>query len=508
MMADRQDLTMRRLKNQWLKERALLEQENHLLSLKLLDVKSRETSLKRVNSALVSSVDFGKNNSFTRLSVRLARLEEENKHLKIRLSETSMERQKSEAKEVKLRIENASIKQRAYVQAREKKMIKEKYQKQLSKLELEFEKLRYSNDHMMKAFRKSVISSKESETPDRHCRNYTKHVHDDSDVMICHGCIEDGLSQGTSPDMSQQILGSQLEVSNRKRPSYCVNPRTSVPRFDIDSQLTSEVRRSIQHTKKEKGSFVDVFSINTNRVDQRKVSIGKSTADENRASLASKRNHQYQSFSRALTESEYTSTMPMFKHKRKNTLGFLGLPTKQICSSQKGLRRNEVNNQIEFEVEDKRPLERGPLFLNTASLKSLTTRGSGNPLSSVRRDYNDAVPRSSARHELKITEEAEDERSFNPNVLHTEHKVGTEEDSCLEDTPNTFKKPRVSTKMESRRSNENKENMLENSTRLSNSNIFRSINARDSVQDCLTFNNILKEKLANIEQKLRFRGPN
>lgn len=508
MMASQTDMTMRRLRNQWIKDRAILEQENHLLSLKLIDVKSRETSLKRSNNALVNSIDFGKGSSVTRLSVKLARLEEENKHLKIRLTETSVEKQKSEANELKLRIENASIKQRVSIQVREKKMIKDKYQKQLSKLEQEFEKLRYSNDHLMKAFRKSVISSKDEETPDRKRRNYRKKSHEDSDVMICQECIEDTHSQHTSPDLSQHILLSQVDSSSKQRLSHTNHARTSMPRFDIDSQLTSEVRRSVHNSKRDKGSFIDVFSINNSQARLKKASTGITAANDPRASITSNQRNNYQSFSRVLTESEYTSTVPMFKHKRKSTLGFLGLPNKQGHHDQRSHGTSEICNQIEFEVKDKKLLERGPLFLNTASLKSLTARGSGNPLSSLRRDYNDIVPRSSARHELKITEEAEDEKSFNPIMTYDEPRLNLEEVSCLQETPNHYKKLENSSKEQSRRSKVNKENMLDTSTRLSNSNIFRSIKAKDSAQDCLTFNNILKEKLANIEGKLRFKTAN
>ena len=508
MLGDNNDLALRKLRNQWAKERALLEQENHLLSMNLLEIKGREISLKRVNSTLVNSIDLGRQTGVSKLQSRLARLEEENKHLKMKLTETSMEKKEIENKQQKLRVDNACMRQRTVYQLKEAKKAKDKYQRQLQKLEQEFDKLRYSNDHLLEAFRNSMLTSKNDESNCERCRCGCQQSSDSSDVAICAECIEEDGSQSIEGRCLHGQKSSRQRSSSRKRSAKCTKHKFVIENQGCDLRLSSEIRRSMHETVKQKGSFFEVFSLKSQDQINNKPNFTIGVPKEKLPNSEAKTRKQLNTFSRANTESEYTSNAQMFKHKRKSTVGYLG---RIVGPSKQSTRTEEKANQfkkIDFQVQESQTLTKGPLFLNTSVINTLKGRTQGHPLSSVRMDYSNREPRESSltAHRL-IDEKALVE--YNPRIsIGMELPIPSDQLPSRKEQRTTHDHRGDSFRKEMQRGDNEKENVPELSTRLSSSNIFRSVTARESVQDCLNFNEVLREKLANIEQKLKFKVAN
>jgi hypothetical protein len=88
-------------------------------------------------------------------------MEEENKSLKDRLIKSEIEREACEAKIRKLNDENNGYKEKLELFNKEKLIIQQNYELKIRQLELEFERLRFSSDHMMSSFRHTLLARKE-----------------------------------------------------------------------------------------------------------------------------------------------------------------------------------------------------------------------------------------------------------------------------------------------------------------------------------------------------------
>ena len=150
--------SLRHLRTQWRKEKALLEQQNQLLKMNVLELRERTLSLQRSNSALVQSIDHARNANTTKTSVQIHRLQQENFRLKEQLVQTSMERDRSLSKAKKLKDDQSRLKERNSSLVKEKNLAQLKFEKQLSFLNKEFHRLRSSNDRLLESFQ-SVISN-------------------------------------------------------------------------------------------------------------------------------------------------------------------------------------------------------------------------------------------------------------------------------------------------------------------------------------------------------------
>lgn len=99
---------------------------------------------------------------------------------------------------------------------KEAKKAKDQYQKQLQKLEREFDKLRFSNDHLLEAFRNSMLSSKQEENKESRCRCECRSSANRPDGLIRSPSIKAEVGKWSQGNEYQTLIGSRQPNSCRK----------------------------------------------------------------------------------------------------------------------------------------------------------------------------------------------------------------------------------------------------------------------------------------------------
>ena len=225
------ETSMRRLKTQWAKDKAILEQKNQLLTIDLLDLKERTISLRRANTVLVQSIDGCRSTQLLKAQIKATKLEEENWKLKQKLLETSVEKLKLENKTKKLKNENKAVKGEVDSQVKKTKNSEYKYEGHIIRLQTEFEKLRTSNDKLLSMFKEAVIPVAEREHR-IHNHDYSDEVlvdqaQDDSVVQICSTCIENSCS------CHNESITASLKQTLRDDPRQTILTRKNINSFQL-----------------------------------------------------------------------------------------------------------------------------------------------------------------------------------------------------------------------------------------------------------------------------------
>ena len=527
-----QDNLFSRLKNQWKKERALLEQQNHLLALNVVDLKDRTSMLKSSNNALLNTIGTERTGQVLRAQAKAARLEQENRELRRKLEETSRERDKFEANKRKLKAENLTIKTKYTRCSQEKKIIKEKYDLQLKRLEHEFDKFRFSNDKMIDSLRNQVAGSRLS-TEDclsrRTANNFQRiDSQNASSVNICCHCV-DQKSGEKYEDKGCLHRRSVQRISCSDFHEKSVNFRNSVEPNKIDDNVNGfadEIRRSIAEAKQERSSFGALLSLQTvqnlsNRnffdipgLESKTINNSKYNTTRESHRVINKENdsestiqHYLIKKNRTVSMKEPTMSVLGFKPKRKNIKTSFGLLMK---NSSQTLPRLRTEGQISHDPESSSRLETGSrdeevIFTERPGQVLIMDTHNGEvterntiKLTTLRKDYQYENERNSeSRPSLRkkgIQEQLSSHRMSREPIKNTEKYNDLYEEG--------EKKRDYSwgcDKNESRKSYGGLGGV---------GNSVRSSVVRESVQDCLNFNDILREKLANIESKLKCKDAN
>jgi hypothetical protein len=579
---DPKDLALRKIKSQWKKDKALLEQKNQLLQLDVMDLKDRALNLKRSNAALIQSIDCVKTNQYIGSVGKMIKLEEENKKLKMKLTEASREKEKLEHKKKKLKVDTANYREKYLICSKEKKIKEQKYSNQMKKLELEFERLRRSNDQLLDAF-KNVLQ--QGDKAERCCEHYTsdrsasmlRRSMDSSTVNICSRCAgcnqESKGSLRGSDDFMQGSMGSsqviilKTEVSPPRAPLYVTSPQLSSGAFNVKHSIKTGVGKCLIKASK-RNSTVEVKDLSIAEVDQTSDVLQETYYQPSEHSRppgippikkSSTSNLQYSKYmdstSRVQTEVDNAVSARSFRHRRKSgsNLQLLGTFNSRAAASKCSSKEDRYH--IAYKVTEKSsPKNQKPTVRE--SLQSLASKGTEVSVqnsrieetvptgsTTLRKDYSskpDIPPLKTkpSKERLEtdnvldciniVVEESTGQGastskqlinnsiggarlSICPSFQGSERKTDR---SWVEDKENIEKRlnrqplfssvePQGST---SARKTAGSGIFHNGTTVLNQSNVFRSSVARESVQDCLSFNDMLREKLANIENKLNTKG--
>ena len=491
---DAQEHLLRRLKNQWKKERALLEQQNQLLSLNIIDLKDRAASLKHSNNALLHSIGSGRSSQLAKAQVRAGRLEEENRELRRLLGESSRERDSLASKRQALRSENSRIKSRHLRISQEKSELQQSHEAQLKRLELEFEKFRLSSDRLFDSFRSHVAprEPRPQERPRRPTAG-SRPYSDASSVAICARCAEGRPSSRLQEEcrhsrhsLSRSSVSSlrQRSPSERSSLGFASNPLHP-------ASLADEIKRSLLETRQERATFGELLQtkaavpkLETKHLAQPVRSSLKSEEETDRDTLQARA-------SRMRGDPRAAQGRPGSQENRQSLASCFSALVRR--SPQAG-----APQACEITVPEGRSGEAEP------GKPCTRTR-----LREVFRPIENWMDCSTADRRAPARQSASSEPQSTPSA-------GESSESHFPAEPETAGKPGPLPEWPGcgeRRAAEawarDKENSRRSCSReRTSANLGRIASVRESVRDCLSFNDLLKEKLAHIESKLKCKNPN
>ena len=511
---DYKDLALRKLKNQWKKDKAILEQQNQLLSIDVQELKDRALNLKKSNAALVQSIGSVRSSQLFTSQSRLVRLEVENKKLKSKLTEVSRDKDKLQQKKQKLKTESSVMKEKFVLCSREKKVKEQKHFNQIKKLEIEFEKLRMSNDKLLDAF-KSVIVQGGRDKGDRERQpSLLRQSMDSSTVNICTRCANSSgthdsrVSLRTNEECAHRSLASSqvvilnTEVPAKKRGSISLVKPLPIPQpFSVNTALHLSRRDRSQAIHAQNSLVSDILQgEDLNQAEPKNIS-SQALVRTSSIRQVSKQLYRLDS-SRLATETEQVVSARSFRRKssRGSSAGYVAaLSRARECVVAQRLEYSSENNDKVLDRRDnvRQSLQSGTRVTMERSM-SRVEDGLPNGSTTLRKDYSskDYIGKQSSIP-VKV------EKIFEPDIrdvipLRTEVRNSSEQD-------NRRDLPRTSMQGSERKSDrswiEDKEN-VERRLNKPADNVFKA-SSRESAKDCMSFNDMLREKLANIENKLK-----
>ena len=143
---------IRKIKNQWRKDKAILEQEKDLLNQTVQDLKEKEVSLKKSNMDLIKELDNYTEETHKRTKSYMEKMIRENGLLQTRVEKYMRVGRQIEQEKSKLIKENEIIGEKAQDSEAEKIALNNEYQDKLSALNVDFERLKEKNEKLLNSF--------------------------------------------------------------------------------------------------------------------------------------------------------------------------------------------------------------------------------------------------------------------------------------------------------------------------------------------------------------------
>jgi len=409
--------------------------------------------------------------------------------------QTSRERNELASKKRILSSEYSSVKSKYLRCSHEKKQLQQSFEAQLKTLEIELDRFRLSNDRLFDSFRSHVSSSQHRalhRTARRSTADSRPYSEDNSSVVICARCV-DGRCSSKHQDESRQLRASLGRSSVSSHLLRSSSQRNSVGFGGSQQQngsLADEIKRSLLQTKQERSTFGEL--LNT-KASLPKLSINHHTLLA-RSSLKSEADTGRDSQQGLTCLNRVTEDVCLFddcsrpdnRHSlatcfsallRKSPLAVpphhshIESKAKEVSRPKFDPAKNPTPNRIVF-----RPLEN---WMHTS-----TTEQQSPDLKSASSDNPNLLP----SLEASIDTNPREEQACLP------HHSRPALPAAFEPEPLQPRK-RWTHEREQSRTSCSKERAYAASSRL--------LTVRESVQDCESFSELLREKLASIESKLK-----
>lgn len=143
---------IRKIKNQWRKDKAILEQEKDLLNQTVQDLKEKEVSLKKSNMDLIKELDNYTEETHKKTKSYMEKMIRENGLLQERVEKYMRVSRQIEQEKSKLIKENEIIGEKAQDSEAEKIALNNLYQDKLNSLNVDFERLKEKNEKLLNSF--------------------------------------------------------------------------------------------------------------------------------------------------------------------------------------------------------------------------------------------------------------------------------------------------------------------------------------------------------------------
>jgi predicted RNase H-like nuclease len=143
---------IRKIKNQWRKDKAILEQEKDLLNQTVQDLKEKEVCLKKSNMDLIKELDNYTEETHKRTKSYMEKMIRENGLLQERVEKYMRVSRQIEQEKSKLIKENEIIGEKAQDSEAEKIALNNLYQDKLNSLNVDFERLKEKNEKLLNSF--------------------------------------------------------------------------------------------------------------------------------------------------------------------------------------------------------------------------------------------------------------------------------------------------------------------------------------------------------------------